>query len=63
MDEKENISKYDAQIRHINNNYKRFRLDIKNNDFEKLQEICKKKNTTLTTEIKKFLKSFLDENI
>lgn len=51
-----------AQIKHINNNYKRFRIDIRNNDFEILQEICKKNNTTLTTEIKKFLKSFIENN-
>ena len=50
------------QIKHINNNYKRFRIDIRNNDFEILQEICKKNNTTLTTEIKKFLKSFIENN-
>ena len=56
MENKENKNKYKAQIKHINNNYKRFRIDIKNEDFEKLQKICKKNNTTLTTEIKKFLK-------
>ena len=63
MEEKENKSKYDAQIKYIKNNYKRFRIDIKNEEFEKLQDICKKKNTTLTTEIKKFLESFLDNNL
>lgn len=62
MENKENKNKYKAQIKHIQNNYKRFRIDIKNSDFEKLQEICKQKNTTLTTEIKKFLKTFIIEN-
>ena len=63
MENKENKNKYKAQIKHINNNYKRFRIDIKNEDFEKLQKICKKNNTTLTTEIKKFLNDYIEKYI
>lgn len=63
MENKENKNKYRAQIKHINNNYKRFRIDIKNEDFENLQKICKKNNTTLTTEIKKFLNEYIEKYI
>ncbi len=63
MENKENKNKYKAQIKHINNNYKRFRIDIKNDDFEKLQKICKMNNTTLTTEIKKFLNYYIEKYI
>lgn len=63
MENKENKNKYKAQIKHINNNYKRFRIDIKNEDFEMLQKICKMNNTTLTTEIKKFLNSYIEKHI
>lgn len=55
-------NKYKAQIKHIQNNYKRFRIDIKKDEFDLLQLICKKNNTTLTTEIKKFLKSYIEKN-
>lgn len=58
----ENKRNYNAQIKYIKNNYKRFRIDIKFEDFEKLQKICVSKNTTLTTEIKKFLKNYITEN-
>ena len=51
-----------AQIKPIQNNYKRFRIDIKKDEFDLLQLICKKNNTTLTTEIKKFLKSYIEKN-
>ena len=50
------------KIKHIQNNYKRFRIDIKKDEFDLLQLICKKNNTTLTTEIKKFLKSYIEKN-
>lgn len=63
MENKENKDKYKAQIKHINNNYKRFRIDIKKDDFEKLQKICKMNNTTLTTEIKKFLNYYIEKYI
>lgn len=55
-------NKYKAQIKHIQNNYKRFRIDIKKDEFDLLQLICKKNNTTLTAEIKKFLKSYIEKN-
>ena len=63
MENKQNNSKHKAQIKYINNNYKRFRIDIKNDDFEKLQKICKRNNTTITTEIKKFLNSYIEKYI
>lgn len=55
-------NKYKTQIKHIRNNYKRFPIDLKIDMLEKLQEVCKKNNTTLTTEIKRFLKEYLEKN-
>ena len=54
-------NKYKYQIKHIRNNYKRFRLDFKFDTFNKFQEICKKNNTTPTTEIKKFVDSYIKD--
>lgn len=55
-------NKYKYQIKHIRNNYKRFHLDFKFDTFNKFQEICKKNNTTPTTEIKKFVDSYIKDN-
>ena len=54
--------KYEAQIKHLRNNYKRFRIDFKNEVFESFSEICKEKGTTPTTEIKKFVDLYIQEN-
>lgn len=58
MDKKKNI----AQIKHLRNNYKRFHIDFRITTFEKFQELCVKKNTTPTTEIKKFVEEYIEEN-
>lgn len=55
-------SKYKNQIKHIKNNYKRFHIDFKIDDYNKLKTICSKNNTTITTEIKKFLNNFINNN-
>lgn len=60
MENKEN--KYKAQIKHIQNNYKKFHIDFKIDTFYKFQEICKNNNTTPTTEIKKFVDSYIKNN-
>lgn len=59
MENKEYKSKYNSQIKHIQSKYKKFHIDFKIETFEKLQEICKKNNTTPTTEIKKFVDEYI----
>lgn len=55
-------NKYKAQIKHIQKNYKKFHIDFKFDDFDKFLEVCKKNNTTPTTEIKKFVDSYIKDN-
>ncbi len=62
MENKENKSKYKAQIKHLRSNYKRITIDFKNEQLEKFKEICKKNNTTPTTQIKLFVNSYIDNN-
>ena len=58
----ENKSKYNSQIKHIKNNYKKFHIDFKFDVFYKFQEICKKNNTTPTTVIKHFVDDYIKNN-
>lgn len=55
-------SKYSSQINHIKKNYKKFHIDFKFDTFNKFVEICKKNNTTPTSEIKKFVESYIINN-
>lgn len=55
-------SKYKSQMKHIKSNYKKFHIDFKIDTFNLFQDICKKNNTTPTTEIKKFVKSYIEKN-
>lgn len=55
-------NKYSSQIKHIKNNYKKFHIDFKFDVFNKFQNICLKNNTTPTTEIKKFVNSYIEKN-
>lgn len=57
-----NSNKYKAQIKHIRKNYKKFHIDFKIDLFNKFQEVCKKNNTTPTTEIKKFVELYIEQN-
>ena len=57
-----NSNKYKAQIKHIRKNYKKFHIDFKIDLFNKFQEVCKKNNTTPTTEIKKFVELYNEQN-
>lgn len=59
MEEKAKIS---AQQKHIRNNYVRFGFDIKPDVLEQFRELCKLNGTTATTEIKKFINSYISEN-
>lgn len=62
MEFKDSKSKYSSQIKHIQSKYKKFHIDFNIETFEKLQEICKKNNTTLTTVIKKYLDDYIKNN-
>ena len=61
MDNKQFSSKYEAQIKHLRNNYKRITIDFKIDDLTKFKNICKLKNTTPTFEIKNFVKSYINK--
>lgn len=62
MENKEYKNKYKAQIKYRKNNYKQFNIDFRFDTFNKFQEICKKNNTTPTTEIKKFVDEYIKNN-
>lgn len=57
--EKEN--KYAAQQKHLRANYVRFTLDFKPDVLEAFKAKCKENGTTPTTEIKKFISSYLED--
>lgn len=61
MMEKEK-AKSSAQQKYIRNNYVRFSLDLKPDVLEKFKELCKLNETTPTTEIKKFINEYIQEN-
>ena len=55
MDDKK---KYDSQLKHLRSKYVRFSLDFRPDELEEFKQIC----TTPTTEIKKFVRTFCEEN-
>ncbi|MDO5148817.1 MAG: hypothetical protein Q4D76_05425 [Oscillospiraceae bacterium] len=55
-------AKSSAQQKYIRNNYVRFSLDLKPDVLEKFKELCKLNETTPTTEIKKFINEYIQEN-
>lgn len=54
-------SKYARQAAYNRKNYVRFPLDLKPDILEKFKEKCKENNTTPTTEIKKFIASYISD--
>lgn len=62
MENKENENKYKAQIKHLRSNYKRITIDFKIEELEIFKEICKANNTTPTTQIKHFVKTYIESN-
>lgn len=63
MENKENENKYKAQIKHLRSNYKRITIDFKIEELEKFKKICKANNTTPTTQIKQFVKKYIESNL
>lgn len=55
-------SKYASQIKNLRKNYIRFPLDLKPEILEAFKAKCKENGTTPTTEIKKFINSYISEN-
>lgn len=62
MENKENENKYKAQIKYRKNNYKQFNIDFRFDIFNMFVDICKRNNTTPTTEIKKFVEEYIKHN-
>ena len=55
-------SKYSAQQKYLRKNYVRFPLDLKPDVLEEYRAACKANDTTPTTEIKKFIESYIEAN-
>ena len=53
--------KYAAQQKHLRAKYVRFPLDLKPDVLEAFKLKCKENGTTPTTEIKKFISSYLED--
>lgn len=62
MENKKKESKYKSQIKHIKANYTKFQIDFNKETLNIFKEICKKNKTTPTTEIKKFVDSYIKNN-
>ena len=58
----QNGGKYKAQQKYLRTNYVRFSLDLKPDVLEQFRAICKQNGTTPTSETKKFIKSYCENN-
>lgn len=54
--------KYSSQQKHLRSEYVRFPLDLKPDILEAFKSKCKVQGTTPTTEIKKFINSFISKD-
>lgn len=63
MEKNNNKNKYSRQIKYRKNNYRQFNIDFKNEVFDKFVALCKKNNTTPTTEIKRFVDEYINNNL
>jgi len=55
-------SKYKAQIKSLRKNYVRFSLDLRPEILEVFRDTCRRNGTTPTTEIKKFISQYINDN-
>ena len=55
-------SKYQSQIKNLRKNYVRFPLDLKPDVLESFRAACEKNGTKVTTEIKKFINQYIEDN-
>ena len=51
-----------SRIKHLRTKYVRFPLDLKPEVLETFKTICAEKGTTPTTEIKRFIREFCNQN-
>lgn len=54
--------KYSAQVKHLREKYVRFSLDMKPDELAAFRAACEKVGTKPTTEIKRFIREFIEEN-
>ena len=54
--------KYESQIRNLRKNYVRFPLDLKPEVLAAFKAACAANGTTPTTEIKKFIARYVEDN-
>ena len=52
--------KYAQQQKHLRAHYVRFPLDLKPDVLEQFKAVCTQRGTTPTTEIKKFIASYIE---
>ena len=55
------MGKYTSQQNHIKDNYTQFKFNIKPETIEEFKKTCKLNNTTATTEIKKFIDTYIEK--
>lgn len=55
-------SKYQSQMKNLRKNYVRFSLDLKPDVLAAYRAACAVNGTTPTTEIKKFIAAYIQEN-
>lgn len=55
-------NKYQSQANHLRKNYVRFPLDLKPEILEAFKLACSKNNTKPTTEIKRFIAEYCEQN-
>jgi len=60
-EEMEKKVKYSSQIKNLRTNYVRFPLDLKPDVLQQFKEVCEKRGTKPTTEIKRFIREFCEE--
>lgn len=56
------MAKYESQIKNLRKNYVRFSLDLKPDVLAAYRAACAASGTTATTEIKKFIASYIAEH-
>lgn len=55
-------AKYESQMKNLRKNYVRFPLDLKPDVLNAFRAACAANGTTATTEIKKFIANYIEEN-
>lgn len=56
------MTKHSHQIKHLRSKYVRFPLDLKPGTLNQFRAVCEDAGTTPTTEIKRFIKKYIEES-